>query len=73
MWQFIFRSTKFRISLWGFELQWDCEYGINKRTGWTVAYDGSFAVSHLEPSLIVALLKAYKYWFVPYKPKPHKE
>ena len=70
MWRILFAEKRFRFSFRGYELHWDCNYGASHKTGWTVAYDGSFAVSHLEPSLFRAMLKARRYWTIT---KPDKD
>ena len=44
------------------DLQWDKDYGCKRRTGWSVAVDGSFLVE-LEPWLVVALAKAVRTWW----------
>ena len=64
MWRFLFRSKPFRFQVWGWELQWDFEYMHGKKTGWTVAHDGAFYVSHLESSLLVAIWKASRMWWI---------
>ncbi len=47
-----------------FALEWDKNYGINQRTGWSVIVNGSVC-SPLEKWLVVAIAKAiYTYWFV---------
>ena len=47
-----------------FSLQFDKDYGINKRTGWSICINGSF-MSQLEKYLVVAIWKAfYCYMFV---------
>ena len=40
-----------------FKLEWDREYGINKRTGWSIVVDGSVIVQ-LERFSIIAVVKA---------------
>lgn len=39
-----------------FKVEWDRDYGINKRTGWSIVVDGSFVVQ-LERFLIIAISK----------------
>jgi len=40
-------------------LEWDREYGIDKRRGWTITYDGCVLVQ-LERFLMVAIWKAWR-------------
>ena len=44
-----------------FALQWDKDYGVHHRKGWSVCIDGCF-VSELEPWLFVALWKGFWTW-----------
>jgi hypothetical protein len=44
-----------------FDLQWDRDYGIDHRKGWTVVIDGSVC-SELEPWLVVAMWKGFRTW-----------
>ena len=47
-----------------FKLVYDADYGIDKRTGWSVCINGSY-LSQLEKSLIVAIVKAFHcYYFI---------
>lgn len=39
-------------------MHWDCDYGCERRKGWSVVWDGSVAVE-FERFMIVALLKAW--------------
>jgi len=48
-----------RLKLFGIELQHDRNYGIDKRTGWSICVAGSF-YCQLEPWLIVATCKAIR-------------
>ena len=41
-------------------LDYDHEYGIHQRSGWSVALDGHYVVQ-LEPSLLRALWVAWRY------------
>lgn len=38
-----------------FSLQWDKDYGLLKKTGWTVTVDG-LVIVHLKKSLLAALV-----------------
>lgn len=49
----------FRLTYNGFDLHFDREFGIDKRTGWRVAIGGSFEAV-LEKSLFGALRKAWR-------------
>lgn len=49
-------KNHFRFALGRFELQYDTDYGVDNRSGWSVVWDGSFE-SELEPSLFQALKK----------------
>jgi hypothetical protein len=42
-----------------FAIEWNEDYGIDKRTGWTVKLGGRVLVE-LEPFLVVALWKAWR-------------
>lgn len=42
-------------------IQKDTNYGIDKRNGWSVAFDGHFVVE-LEPCFLRAAYKAWRYW-----------
>lgn len=42
-------------------VQYDRNYGIDRRSGWSVAWRGSY-VSQLEPSLLVALWRLKNIW-----------
>ena len=47
-----------------FSIDFNRDYGIDKKTGWSININGSF-YAQLERFLIVALIKAfYVYWFV---------
>lgn len=47
-----------------FKVDFDRDYGVDKRTGWSVCINGSY-VSELEKYLFTALRKAfYVYYFV---------
>lgn len=50
---------EFRIFGHRYGLEHDRDYGIDRRTGWSVKRDGSYAVQ-LEPWLIVAILRAIR-------------
>lgn len=39
------------------QLEFDQDYGCDKKTGWTLCIDGVYYVSHIEPSLFVCLKK----------------
>lgn len=41
------------------QVEFDRDYGIGKRTGWSVAWEGSYAVQ-LEPWLVIALWRAWR-------------
>ena len=43
-----------RLGVMGYELQYDVDYGVDDRFGWSLAYNGSFAVE-LKPSLLWCL------------------
>jgi len=45
-----------------FNIEWDKEYGQDKRTGWSVCIDGSF-VAKLERYFLVALIKSLWVYF----------
>ena len=50
-----------------FAIEWDKDYGIDKRTGWTVKLDGAVLVQ-LERFLLVALWKSWRrkrLWVLP--------
>lgn len=49
----------FRFRWNGFELCHDRDYGIDHRSGWSVAINGSFVVQ-LHPSLFGALRKSWR-------------
>jgi hypothetical protein len=40
----------FRLEIGRLAIHWDRDYGIDERTGWSFAWDGSFWVSDIEPS-----------------------
>jgi len=42
-------------------IEYDRNYGIDRRTGWTIVYDGSVLVE-LEPWLIAAIWKSLPRW-----------
>jgi hypothetical protein len=44
-----------------FKLEYDKDYGIDKRTGWSVCTNGSY-VAVLEGWLIVAIIKSIYWW-----------
>jgi len=44
-----------------FSLDYDRNYGIDNRKGWSIAINGSYMVQ-LEPWLLVAVYKAVKKW-----------
>ena len=44
-----------------FRLEFDRDYGIDKRTGWSIVVNGCFVVQ-LEPWLIVAIWKGCRNW-----------
>lgn len=44
-----------------FKLEYDTEFGIDRRSGWSIAVNGEYLVS-LEPNLVVALWKAWWKW-----------
>jgi hypothetical protein len=41
-----------------FKIEWDKNYGIDNREGWSVVMDGS-VLSELQPSLVWALFEAW--------------
>jgi len=46
------------------KIQFDRNYGINKRTGWSICVNGCF-YTQLERFLVVALIKAVRmHWFI---------
>lgn len=49
----------FRLQIGNYELEFDRDYGCDKRTGWTVIYDGSVVIE-LEPSLFKAIVKGVR-------------
>jgi len=51
-----------------FALEWDRDYGIGHRRGWTVKWNGS-VLAELEPFLVVALWKAWRRRRAILKPK----
>ena len=47
-----------------FLLEYDTDYGIDKKTGWSVCINGSYTAM-FEKYWIIALIKSfYIYWFV---------
>lgn len=42
-------------------VDWDIDYGIDRRTGWSIHYDGTCLVV-LEPSLLRAIFLARREW-----------
>jgi hypothetical protein len=42
-----------------FRLEYDSDYGVYRRAGWTIVWDGQI-VAELEPWLIVAVFKAWR-------------
>lgn len=42
-------------------IDWDTNYGIDHREGWSIHYDGSCLVA-LEKWFVVALFKAWREW-----------
>lgn len=55
------KKTKANFKIWfkGNGIEYDSDYGIDHRSGWSVIWDGSYIVQ-LEKHLIVALWKAWK-------------
>lgn len=49
----------FRLGINKLSIHYDTEYGIDKRTGWSIAWDGCFIVE-FEKHLIIAIYKAIK-------------
>jgi hypothetical protein len=56
-------TEKYRLMLMecrkgrNFRIEWDKNYGVDKRTGWSISFNGSFLVE-LEKRLSVAIIKA---------------
>lgn len=53
------RSIRWRFNFWKIGIDFDTNYGINKRKGWSISYNGSYK-SQLEKYLVVAIYKAIK-------------
>jgi hypothetical protein len=50
------------MSAWkSFAIEWDTDYGIDRRSGWSIIHDG-IVVVELEPWLVVAIVKAFVRW-----------
>lgn len=49
------------MKTFSFEIEYDEDYGIDHRNGWSICIDGSYAVQ-LEPSLPRAIVKALRSW-----------
>lgn len=47
-----------------FKVEWCANYGINKRTGWSICVNGR-VVADIEPWLAVAFWKAFCDWRLP--------
>ena len=41
-----------------FKLEWDRNYGIDERSGWSIVIDGA-VLSDIEKYLVVALMKGF--------------
>lgn len=50
---------RFCLELNRFQLEYDRDYGVAKRSGWSVAWHGSYAVQ-LDPWLLSALWRAWR-------------
>jgi hypothetical protein len=51
-----------QINMDSLRIHWDKDYGINKRTGWSVSVNGHFVVE-FKKFLIVAIFKSIKNHF----------
>jgi hypothetical protein len=49
-----------RLCIRQLRIDFDHEYGISQRTGWSIVVDGSYCVQ-FESSLIAAIWKAFRY------------
>lgn len=53
------RIRLLRFAFNEFEIHYDADYGMDKKTGWSIAHKGHFIVE-LEKWLIIALYKFFK-------------
>jgi len=51
----------FAVEFSTLEVNYRSDYGIDRRSGWSVAYDGSVLVQ-FERWLVIALIKAWRLW-----------
>jgi hypothetical protein len=47
------------LAMTNFSLEWDRDYGLLRRTGWSIIWNGHVVVE-LEPWFVVAIAKAFR-------------